>query len=678
MGKDIELLSNFSAYQKGQIKKQIGGTKLADLFYFLPNSFDQWIFSSQLLSSFVSKKVSLIATIEDHVPPTYHRSFYAVKCSVAGASLTLIYFRAYRATLLKKLPLGSTKLICGTLEKTDFGYQIIHPVYVGPTFEQKYWNGYLPNYSAGKGLSSFSFYKIFSQLLKNRTPFAEWLPDKVHQKNNWPSFWESIRLVHQPRTNVEFTGLMPLAKERLAFDERLFFYTSLFKQRSQEQKKVASVFQPLEQENLLKKNLGFTLTSCQESVLHEIFQDLGSGFQMKRLLQGDVGSGKTAVAFLALMRAVLNGYQGAIFVPTEILARQHFQTFSQWLAPFSISTDLLTAASLGQGKLRREKLEDLATGKTNLVIGTHALIEKAVQFKNLGMLVIDEQHRFGVEQRLKLAKKSQSPHLLVMTATPIPRSLVWANSGLVSVSRLNQKPVGRKPIDTRLICLHKIESVYQGLARALEKGGKIFWVCPLIQTSDKLDLGAAESRYHALASRFPNRISFVHGQMDPDARSERFERFRKEKSHILVATTVIEVGCDVPDATIMVIENAERFGLAQLHQLRGRVGRSDQAAFCLLLYGEKTSPDALKKLYVIRDHQDGLKIAQSDLKIRGGGDLFGIKQSGFAHFKLEDPWEHRETTLTDLAADTAEELLRSEQNKIKTKTLEELFRLSFF
>ena len=404
--------------------------------------------------------------------------------------------------------------------------------------------------------------------------------------------------------------------------------------------------------NTLKLNLPFSLTGAQEKVISEISADLSSPTRMSRLLQGDVGSGKTIVALLSALQVIENGYQVALMAPTDILARQHYQKISKLLAPLHIQTALLTARE--KGKKRTEILNALADGNISLLIGTHALIEEGVQFKNLGLVIIDEQHRFGVNQRLKLAQKQRGVNLLVMTATPIPRSLALTLYGDMEVSLLDEKPVGRTPITTRLLSHKKIPEVIQKLS---DWPNQAYWVCPLVEESEKSDLMAVKARFAELQQVFGDKVGLVHGKMKVDEKEAVMADFLSGKIKILVSTTVIEVGVDVPNASLMIIEHAERFGLATLHQLRGRVGRGTLNSVCLLLYS-KLSENARQRLELLRETEDGFKIAEADLEMRGAGELLGWRQSGLQDFKLAVFPEH--TDLLRQATLEAKEILRSD------------------
>jgi ATP-dependent DNA helicase RecG len=459
----------------------------------------------------------------------------------------------------------------------------------------------------------------------------EWHEPTLMRREAWPGFAQALRDLHAPVT-------IPDAKPRarLAYDELLAHQVAVAWMRTRERTRPG---RPLPGTGELRaealRRFGHALTVSQSAVLAEIDADMASPNRMLRLLQGDVGSGKTLVAAMAMLRAVESGAQAAIMAPTETLARQHVRTFEKI---FPIPVALLTGSV--KGTARRNVLLGLATGRLQIVVGTHALFQESVFYKDLGLAVIDEQHRFGVDQRLSMGGKGATTDVLVMTATPIPRTLLLTQWGEMAVSRLTEKPVGRQKIRTTLHSLALLDGVIDGVARALDRGDRIYWVCPLVSESEILDLAAAEERYHLLRRRFGNRVGLAHGRQDSAIREGAIAAFARGETQLLVATTVVEVGVDVPEASIMVVDHAERFGLAQLHQLRGRVGRGASASFCLLLHEDGLPETARRRLTLLRDTEDGFEIADEDFRIRGGGDLLGKRQSGQPGWRLADPVEH--------------------------------------
>ncbi len=459
------------------------------------------------------------------------------------------------------------------------------------------------------------------------------------------------------------TSLFPLPGgereyiERLAYDEMLANQLALTLMRHKNKKQNGRNFKGnggLRQK--LLSALPFALTGAQKRALDEIYADMATPHRMLRLLQGDVGSGKTIVAALAMLNAVECGAQAALMAPTEILARQHAESLKPWLDAAGVPFTVLTGRD--KGKARETLLRKIADGECRIVIGTHALFQDDIAFADLGLAVIDEQHRFGVQQRLRLSAKGKGVDVLVMTATPIPRTLEMTAYGDMDVSRLNEKPPGRKPVDTRLIPQDRLDAMIEGLARRMQAGARAYWVCPLVEESELIDLAAAEARYEILQARFGARAGLIHGRMKPDERDTVMQAFAKGEKTLLVATTVIEVGVNVPEATVMVIEHADRFGLAQLHQLRGRVGRGADASYCFLVYGTPVSETAKARLTLMRDTEDGFLIAEKDLELRGSGDILGTRQSGDQGFRLAELPAH--TELLAAARDDARLILEKD------------------
>ena len=409
------------------------------------------------------------------------------------------------------------------------------------------------------------------------------------------------------------------------------------------------------------ERLPFELTESQEKVLKEIFADQASPYRMLRLLQGDVGSGKTIVALMSMLNAVECGTQAAIMAPTEILAKQHLETMQPLCESIGLRAELLTGRV--KGKARARILEDLESGKIDIIIGTHALFVEAVTFKDLACVVVDEQHRFGVHQRLALSDKGNKPDILVMTATPIPRTLVLTAYGDMEYSKIDQPPKGRKPVDTRVLPVSRLQEVAAALKRKIEQGCRAYWVCPLVEESEKVDLAAAVERYEALQKIFGNVVGLVHGKMKEKEKDAVMERFKAGELKLLVATTVIEVGVNVPEATVMVIEHAERFGLAQLHQLRGRIKRGFQASTCILLYSYPLSDTSRERLNIMRETEDGFLIAEKDLELRGGGEILGTRQSGFCEFRIADMNEHKHLLYT---ANKDAQMIVAQDEKLST------------
>ncbi len=545
-----------------------------------------------------------------------------------GDYLTLTYFGGGGGYAKKLFPIGEQRIVSGRLELYGQERQIVHPDHVlAPSEVEK-----LPKseaiYPLSEGITARRLGQFAEQALARAPDLPEWIEPSLLAKHGWPSWRDSVHRVHQTPGDA-------LARERLAYDELFANQLALMLVRASSRRRKGA---PLVGDGRLRDRLTlpYTPTTAQSRTIREIEGDLAQSTPMVRLLQGDVGSGKTLVALHALLIAVEAGAQGAMLAPTEILARQHFETLKSQLRGLPINIAILTGRD--KGRAREATLMGLADGSIHILVGTHAIFQEAVTYRKLGLAVIDEQHRFGVAQRLLLTQKAATPpHLLVMTATPIPRTLTLTHYGEMDVSRLDEMPPGRQPIETRVVSLGRIDEVVNGLARHIAEGAQGYWVCPLVEENELSDRAAAEARAASLRARFGERIGLVHGRMKGPEKDAVMAAFARGDLAILVATTVIEVGVDVPNATLMIVEEAERFGLAQLHQLRGRVGRGPGRSVCLLLRGETLSETARARLALMRETNDGFKIAEEDLRLRGAGEILGVRQSGEAQFKLATP-----------------------------------------
>jgi ATP-dependent DNA helicase RecG len=560
----------------------------------------------------------------------------------AGDYLTLTYFGGGGGYAKKLFPLGEQRLVSGRLELYGQERQIVHPDHVLPVSDAEKFPKSEAIYPLSEGITARRLAQFAEQALARAPDLPEWIEPSLLAKHGWPSWRECVHRVHHAPGDT-------LARERLAYDELFANQLALMLVRASSRRRKGT---PLAGDGRLRDRLTlpYTPTAAQSRTIREIEGDLAQSTPMVRLLQGDVGSGKTLVALHALLIAVEAGAQGAMLAPTEILARQHFETLKSQLGGLPINIAILTGRD--KGRAREATLMGLADGSIHILVGTHAIFQEAVTYRKLGLAVIDEQHRFGVAQRLLLTQKAATPpHLLVMTATPIPRTLTLTHYGEMDVSRLDEMPPGRQPIETRVVSLGRIDEVVNGLARHIAEGGQGYWVCPLVEENELSDRAAAEARAASLRARFGDRIGLVHGRMKGPEKDAVMAAFARGDLAILVATTVIEVGVDVPNATLMIVEEAERFGLAQLHQLRGRVGRGAGRSVCLLLRGETLSETARARLALMRETNDGFKIAEEDLRLRGAGEILGVRQSGEAQFKLATP-EYM-TSLIGAATDDA-------------------------
>ena len=564
-----------------------------------------------------------------------------------------MFFNSRRLRLDQTMPEGSIRYISGQYTLYDGSRQMVHPDRIMDEASFAKSPAIEPVYGQTAGLTSRFIHKTILAALTRLPILPEWHEAALCAQEKFPRFHEALTSLHQPAQADAVTIAGP-ARMRLAYDELLAGQLALLLMRNQ-MKRESGLARPASGHlrDLVLQALPYQLTEAQKQAVADIDRDLQSPERMLRLLQGDVGSGKTIVAFLAMVQAVEAGYQSALMAPTEILARQHFERLHPLAEAAGLRLALLTGRD--KGKSRKALLEQLIEGKIDLLIGTHALFQDDVVFKALGLAVIDEQHRFGVHQRLALSRKGQAVDVLVMTATPIPRTLVLTFFGDMDVSILREKPSGRQRIDTRTIRLDRASEVIEGLERALAAGQQIYWICPLVEENEELDLTAVNARYKILAERFGAQVGLLHGQMPAPDKDAAMQDFASGKTRLLVATTVVEVGVDVPNASIMVIEHAERFGLSQLHQLRGRIGRGTAQSTCLLLYAADAGQIARARLDVMRQSEDGFFIAEEDLRLRGEGDVLGTRQSGMPGFRFALPEHH--ARLLSMARDDAKLVL---------------------
>lgn len=603
-------------------------TRIRDVAYHLPDRFVQRRAVADLDEAQLGEQVVVPLTITEHRGGGSPRAPYRVLAEDAkGNAVALIYFGRASYTARKQLPVGERRWVAGRLDQYGQSLQIVHPDQVEESSAGAMGRLVEPVYPLAEGLTQPRVASLAAQALERCPGLPEWIDPALLQKQGWPGWREALAAAH--------AGENAAARDRLAYDELLANALALMLVRADNRKRRG---QALQGDGRLRDRLElpFPLTGAQRRSIAEIEGDMAQEAPMLRLLQGDVGSGKTVVALAAMLTAVEAGAQAAMLAPTEILARQHFETLRRLGAPAGVRIELLTGRD--KGKAREGILMGLLDGSIDIVVGTHAIFQESVAYRNLGLAVIDEQHRFGVSQRLLLTQKGRrTPHVLAMTATPIPRTLTLAQYGEMDVSKLDELPPGRQAIDTRVVALDRLAEVVEGLARHLDAGAQAYWVCPMVRgEGEDDDLAAAEARFASLKARFGDDVELVHGQLKPELKDAAMERFASGRAKLLVATTVIEVGVDVPDATLMVIEQAERFGLAQLHQLRGRVGRGSGKSVCLLLRGEAVSEIGRRRLALMRETQDGFRLAEEDLELRGGGELLGTRQSGDTPFRIAE------------------------------------------
>ncbi|MGV6871708.1 ATP-dependent DNA helicase RecG [Pseudochelatococcus sp. B33] len=608
--------------------------RVVDLLFHLPHGVIDRSRRPMIRDTREGDIVTLTVRVAEHRPPARGgKAPFRVLVEDGTGDVTLVFFGMTQARIDKMLPLGAARVVSGTIAVWEGFRQMVHPDRIMTEEEAEGQPLIEPVYGQTEGLTSRTIARIAQAALDRRLPaLPEWQDTAWLRREKFPAFGEALAALHRPESVAAFAPDSP-ARRRLAYDELLASQLALALMRASHRRAAGRV-------NAgdgrlvaaIEAALPFTLTAGQRQAVDDIRRDLAEPQRMLRLLQGDVGSGKTVVALLAMASAVEAGRQAALMAPTDILARQHFARLEPLARAAGIAIVLLTGRD--KGAARAKALAALESGEAQIVIGTHALFQEAVAFRDLGFAVIDEQHRFGVHQRFALSRKGEGVDLLVMTATPIPRTLVLTFFGDMDVSLLKEKPAGRQPVDTRAIPLDRLNDVVGGLRRALERGARAYWVCPLVSESETVDLAAAEERFADLQRIFGPVVGLLHGKMSGRDKDAAMAAFQRGETRILVATTVIEVGVDVPEATIMVIEHAERFGLAQLHQLRGRIGRGAGASTCLLVYKAPLGEVSKARIRIMRETEDGFRIAEEDLRLRGEGEILGTRQSGTPGFLL--------------------------------------------
>ncbi len=657
---DIETLPGVGP-KLARLFAQMGITRPRDLLFTLPQSGIVRQLRDTVQGADLPGHVTVRVRVGAHKPSRTKTGAYRITVEDAKVAFQLVYFRAQGDYLAKLLPFGQERVVSGRVELFDGIAQMVHPDFVQRPDEASEIPAFEPVYPATHGLGQRVIAKAVAAAMIRAVDLPEWIDPEQKRRAGWPDWAAAMALAHAPKGPDDIMATAP-ARARLAYDELMAHQLTLALARSQLRR--AKGRATLGNGHLRAQVLAalpYAPTGAQTRAVAEIAADMAAPVRMNRLLQGDVGAGKTLVAFMALLIAVEAGGQGVMMAPTEILARQHLEGLRPLAATAGVTLDILTGRDKSHD--RAAKLAALADGRLQILVGTHAVFQKDVAFHDLRLAIVDEQHRFGVRQRLELGQKGAGADVLVMTATPIPRSLALAQYGDMDVSVLDEKPPGRQPIRTALVPTDRLDEVVERLRAAVARGQRAYWVCPLVEESEVMDLTAAEDRFQRLRATLGDGIvGLVHGQMPPTDKDAAMADFVAGRTQVLVATTVIEVGVNVPEATIMVIERAEIFGLAQLHQLRGRVGRGTGASTCLLLYQSPLGEAAARRLTTLRDTEDGFRISEVDLEMRGAGDLIGTAQSGLPRFRIADL--ERQAALMAVAQSDARKLLADDPNLV--------------
>ncbi len=651
-----------------KICKLINGNKIIDLLYHFPASIINRSYKPNIADAEIGKIATITVEVEKHIPSHNRIAPHKIIASDETDTMVINFFNYNPKILQSWFKVGDKKVISGKIEIWNGQISMTNPDYIVPlNMAHK-----IPNFEAiyplTNGISNNAIKKIIYQVIRglktliqtDEKAIPEWLDPQFKKQQNLPNWFEAIMIMHNPEKPDKI-----IARKRLSYDEILSSQLSLGIIRSKEQIQSGNkIIGTGLYKNQLLKNLNFELTNAQKSVLEDIYSDMASEKRMLRLIQGDVGSGKTIVAILAMLNAVECGYTAVLMAPTEILATQHFTDIQSILSKTGIDKDIKVELLTGKDNItkKKKKLQEIESEQFNIIIGTHALFQSNVKIPKLGLVVIDEQHRFGVDQRLKLSEKGINPDMLSMTATPIPRTLAMTLYGDMDISKIDEMPKNRIPIKTEVIMPNDFSKVIDLMKEKLSLKEKIYWVCPLVEQSMKRDLIAVESRYRDLQKTFGDKVEIVHGKMKAEEKELRMKRFTDENgtANILIATTVIEVGVNVPSATLMIIEHCETFGLSALHQLRGRVGRSNKPSKCILIPGEKITDVAKERIKVMTETTDGFVIAETDLKLRGSGEILGVKQSGITNFKIADYEKDKE--LFEIARKDVKYILNKDEN----------------
>ena len=646
-------------------KKKI--EKISDLLWNFPQGFTDRSNLQTLDKLEIGKITTIKVKVVKYNFPRIRNLPNKVICEDKNGKIDIIFFNSREGYIRKILSLNTSVIISGKINYFKKKYQITNPAYIVPINKEDYVNKIIPKYSLTEGLTEKIYRKLIEQVLKNITDLTEWHNDEILKKIGNVGWSQSIFNVHQDKEN-NFNSKF---HRRLAYDEILanLLVLSQVRKRIKKFKKIKKKFNN-HLSNKLIRNFNFELTKNQISVIKEINNDLQSEYKMFRLLQGDVGSGKTIVSLIAAANVIKSNWQVALMAPTEILAKQHYNLACKIFKSTNINIKFLSGNSDSKQKKLIQK--NLINEKINFLIGTHALFQKNIQFKNLGLVIIDEQHKFGVRQRIELSKKGgKNCDILLMSATPIPRTLILAVYGDMDVSRLIEKPMYRKDIITLSKPEEKIDEILIFIKKQIKNGNQVFWVCPLIEESKKLDYSAAVKKYNYLMKNFTNKVGLIHGGLEKEKKNKVLNNFLNKSIDILVSTTVIEVGIDFPNANVIIIENSNKFGLSQLHQLRGRVGRGINQGTCILLYKKNLSESAKKRIKILKSSNDGFFIAEEDMKLRGFGDILGYQQSGIKDFKLADPIQHQD--LFKIAEEDIKSIEYDENNFKKYNFLLKLF-----
>ncbi|KIC27286.1 ATP-dependent DNA helicase RecG [Leisingera sp. ANG-M6] len=628
-----------------------------DLLFSLPYSVVDRRRRDTILGVELPATVTVEVTIGRHRPARNRGGAYRIHVEDAETEFQLVFFHGRSRYLEAQLPESARRVVSGKLELFDGLAQMVHPDHMLPVEEAHGIPEFEPVYSLTHGVTQKTMYKAAQSALARMPELAEWIDPAQMLRENWPAWHEALQFAHTPQGPDDLSPQAP-ARARLAYDELFAHQLTLALARQKERKArgIQSAATGRLQSKVLQA-LPYRPTGAQARAIEEISADMAADKRMNRLLQGDVGAGKTLVAFMALLVAVEAGGQGVMMAPTGILAQQHMEGLAPLAEDAGVVIEILTGRD--KGAERKAKLAALKRGDIHILVGTHAVFQHDVEFRDLRLAIVDEQHRFGVRQRMELAEKGKGADVLVMTATPIPRSLALAQYGDMDVSVLDEKPPGRKPVKTAVISTERMQEVVDHLRKAIAEGRQCYWVCPLVDESELSDLTAAEERFkHLRAILGEGTVGLVHGQMPPSEKDAAMAAFVEGKTKVLVATTVIEVGVNVPNASIMVIERAEIFGLAQLHQLRGRVGRGSAESTCLLMYQPPLTEGGRKRLEVLRETEDGFRISETDLQMRGAGDMIGTAQSGLPRFQIADL--ERQAGLMAVAQSDARALLAAD------------------